>query len=307
MKELVEQKVKHIVQKVPSLYRLLWKGDLLLKTGSQYTKIFTILDAVKLTLKWADSLPNKFDVIVGVPRSGLTIAGILASKFGRPLSTPNAFVQGEVWHSLHVGKPKFHNVLIVEDDVIRGTQISRAYMKLKTFDPSLEIETASLFVTPKSKKLINYHYMVKKPPLIYEWSLLTNMASLGKLLVDMDGVLCKNPSDGDLKNEKSVTDFYVKAEPHLIPQYTIEAIVTSRLEKYRSQTEAWLKKHDVKYKRLIMLQGAKTFRSSVQLKTEAIRMVKPFWFWESNFAEAIQLWKKTKILTVCVDKMVILR
>lgn len=300
----LQHKLKPMLQKVPTLYRLLRNGNLLLKTGSRYIKVVTIEEATKMTLKWAESIPNKFDVIIGIPRSGLMIANILAIKFGRPLSTPNAFVQGEVWQSLHVEKPKVRNVLLVEDDVIYGKQIQKAYKQLKDFDPSLEVEKASLFVTSKAKKLLNYHYMIKNPPLIYEWTLLTNMAGLGALVVDMDGVLCKNPSSDDLKN---LAEWYAKAKPHMIPRYTVEAIVTARIEKYRIQTEDWLAKHNVKYNRLYMMNCSPVSSNEViKHKVDVIRRVNPFWFWESSLAEATQIWKKTKVPMLCVDKMVML-
>ena len=41
--------------------------------------------------------------------------------------------------------------------------------------------------------------------------------------------------------------------PLFIPQFKINTIVTSRLEKYRKETESWLKQYNVQYERLIML------------------------------------------------------
>ena len=44
------------------------------------------------------------------------------------------------------------------------------------------------------------------------------------------------------------------------------AICTGRLEKYRPQTEAWLKKHGIRYNDLIMFNGTKEERDSNHLK-----------------------------------------
>jgi len=50
--------------------------------------------AIMLVKQWAETLPNEFDVLIGVPQNGFWIAGILALKFGRPLSTVDNYVQG---------------------------------------------------------------------------------------------------------------------------------------------------------------------------------------------------------------------
>jgi len=306
----LRETIKRETGKIPMLYHFLWKGKILLSSGRSSIKVVTISEATNLTLKWAESLPNKFDVIIGIPRSGLWIAGILALKFGKPLSTPNAFVQGEVWHSLHVEKPDIHNVLLVEDDVLYGRQIMKAFRQLKEFDPTLKIEKASLFVTSKAKKLVDHYYAVKNPPLFYEWTLLTNMANLGKLAVDMDGVLCENcPANIDSKDQHYIK-WLITAKPYMIPQYNIEAIITSRLEKHRGLTEAWLKQHNVKYNRILMLNlKSKSDRNLdliIKHKVDSIREIQPFWFWESNLMEAKAIKRQTHLPVLCISNMTLL-
>ena len=306
----LRQIIRERTGKIPMLSYLLWKGKIVLSTGSPHVKVVTIREATALTLKWAESLPNKFDVIIGVPRSGLWIASILALKFGRPLSTPNAFVHGEVWQSLHVKKSNVHNVLLVEDDVIHGRQIGKAYRQLKQFDSTLKIETASLFVTSEAKNIPDYYHAVSNPPLLYEWTLLTNMGDVGKIAVDMDGVLCENcPSEVDLDENRYIR-WLENAKAYLIPQFEIDAIVTSRLEKYRELTEAWLKKHDVKYKSLFMLKvpskRERNFDVIINHKADAIRKVQPFWFWESNIMEAEAIKRKVRLPVLCIGNMTLL-
>jgi hypothetical protein len=76
---------------------------------------------------------------------------------------------------LHVKKPPVNRVLLVEDDVIYGKQILKAYQQLKQFNPELEVDTASLFATSQGKRLANHVYQVRNPPLLHEWTLLTNI------------------------------------------------------------------------------------------------------------------------------------
>lgn len=96
-------RLKGFIRKHPKLLRLALKLEAkLVNARDQATKIIlpehieiiTIRDAVTSTLKWAEIIPRDFDVIIGVPRSGLLFANVLASKLGLPLSTPDNYVRG---------------------------------------------------------------------------------------------------------------------------------------------------------------------------------------------------------------------
>jgi uncharacterized HAD superfamily protein len=79
------------------------------------------------------------------------------------------------------------------------------------------------------------------------------------------------------------------------------------LEKYRVETEAWLKQHGVKYKELIMLDlpsaKERNFKAVVKHKTEAIRQADMEWYWESNWNEAEQIHRKAHVPVLCVSRM----
>jgi len=242
LKQISQQQLR----KIPMLHHILWKAKAKLATTS-HLKVVTVKEATTYILEFAKQLPSSFDCVIGIPRSGLWVAAIIALKYGKPLSTPTGYVRGEVWQSLHIQKRDVRSILLVEDDVIYGKQILKAKQQLLKFQPNLKITTASLFATTKGSKLIDYCYQIRNPPLLYEWTLLTNMAGLGKLAVDMDGVLCEEcPASYDADEQKYL-EWLPNAKPYMIPQYQVEAVVTSRLEKYRAQTEAWLKKNRVQY------------------------------------------------------------
>jgi uncharacterized HAD superfamily protein len=71
--------------------------------------------------------------------------------------------------------------------------------------------------------------------------------------MDMDGVLCIDPTHEQNDDGKKYIRFIENAKPLYIPSYKIYAIVTSRLEKYRNKTEEWLKINNVHYEYLYML------------------------------------------------------
>lgn len=71
---------------------------------------------------------------------------------------------------------------------------------------------------------------------------------------DLDGVICDEEYVVD-EREYNIAGILLK------PEEEVFAIITGRLEKYRNITETWLKKHEIRYKYLIMkpnhLKGVK--------------------------------------------------
>ena len=72
------------------------------------------------------------------------------------------------------------------------------------------------------------------------------------LFLDIDGVLCENPTPEENDDGEKYIEFLRNARPKYVPTKKIGYLITSRLEKYRAETEYWLKKHGVEYDQLIM-------------------------------------------------------
>jgi hypothetical protein len=123
---------------------------------------FSVKDSIQACNQWVEQLPNDFDIIIGVPRAGLMFANIIACKFGRPLTTPDNFLRGELWFSHDSPMPSdVKKVLIVEDSVGFGKQITSVTKKIKAAYPHLQVETAGLFVIPQSKDLSTTHMRLR--------------------------------------------------------------------------------------------------------------------------------------------------
>jgi uncharacterized HAD superfamily protein len=159
-------------------------------------------------------------------------------------------------------------------------------------------------VTNKGKKLVDYYYMMLKDPHLFEWNLLSANVHIDSVATDLDGVLCHDcPPEADDDGEK-YANWIKNVLPYMIPNFTIETIITSRLEKYRTQTEEWLKSYKVKYKQLVMLNDqTRNSKKSVSHKVSVIKKTKPLWFFESDFSEAEEIQRKTKCKVVCVNDL----
>lgn len=298
----ITQYVKKTIKAHPKLLKVARKIKPI-KTGP--LRFYNLPEAFEMTLELSKKIPNQYDAIVGVPRAGLLIANVLASTFGRPLSTPDAFVKGEVWFSGLATKPSsFKKILVVEDSIASGGSLHRACDKIHDSNPDAQIDTVSLFVEWSNSGQVNYYHTLKDAPNLYEWNIMCDTHCYGPVVSDLDGVFCRNCTDAENDDGARYLNFIKTAEPKLIPTYSIDAIVTTRLEKYRSETADWLKRNNVKYKELYMRRDNK--ESAVELKSSVYEKSHAFWMWESDISQAIEIHKRTEKPVLCIDEMVLI-
>lgn len=149
------------------------------------------------------------------------------------------------------------NILIIDDSIMSGRASDET--KQMVVDAGLNkkynIKYAAVYYKNDDyKKHIDIALEKVPSPRLFQWNYL-NHCFLQDAAFDIDGVLCKDPSNEENDDGPKYTNFLLNAEPLFIPQYKIPYIITSRLEKYRPQTEQWLKRNNVQYDKLIMLSG----------------------------------------------------
>lgn len=203
-------------------------------------------------------VPLGTDLIVGVPRSGLLAANMLALHLNLPFTDVEGFINGKILQSgsrlKSYMKPfeAYKKVVIIEDSVWSGGSIQEVREKVEGLYPDKELYYSAVFVVPEATQKVDFYFDICPLPRIFEWNLMHHN-NLQKCCVDIDGVLCKDPSEDDNDDGARYEEFLSNAEPFFRPSRTIGYVVTNRLEKYRSQTEAWLAKHNIQYNNLIML------------------------------------------------------
>lgn len=247
---------------------------------------------IYLAEKLAERLPlSDFDCIIGIPRSGLLFASVIATKRGLPLSTPHCFARGVVWQSARKAESRpCRKVLLVEDFTGSGSQLEQALEVVRSCDPALQVCTASVFVYGGGSQKVDYFQATLRGFTVLEWNVahadLSSADAWGGTCTDLDGVLCMNGSP---------------EEPYIIPNFWIEAIITSRPEAERVSTEIWLAAHGVKYKELIMKSDPSL--SSVDHKVWHLRKLRPYWYWESHAIEAQQIASGAGMPVLCFENM----
>ncbi|WP_067561836.1 hypothetical protein [Halofilum ochraceum] len=76
---------------------------------------------------------------------------------------------------------------------------------------------------------------------------------VGAFCIDIDGVLCVDPAPAENDDGRRYRRFLRGARPLTLPTHEVGWLVTSRLERYRAETEDWLSRHGVRYRDLLMM------------------------------------------------------
>lgn len=256
-------------------------------------------------------VPAGTDLIVGVPRSGLLAANLLALHLNLPFTDVEGFVQGRILQSgsrlKNYMKPfeEYKQILVIEDSVWSGQSVKEVKEKLHGLYPDKKIIYTAVFMAPEAVDKVDFYFDICPGPRIFEWNMMHHEL-LENCCVDIDGVLCKDPTEDQNDDGPLYEHFLNNVESFLLPSKTIGCLVTNRLEKYRPQTEAWLAKNNISYKKLIMLDLPNKqarlkannhggFKASVYVKND-------YWlFIESSEWQAQQIANGSGKAVYCVD------
>lgn len=214
----------------------------------------SISDMNTLILKNLHKLPHDLDLIVGVPRSGMLPANLIALYLNKPFTDIDSFVEGKIYASGERGKDlnslNIHRVLIMDDSISSGNAMSKALSKVDSVRDKYNIMTGVVFATTNSAEKVNFYCEKIDSSRIFQWNIFHHNI-LQKSCVDIDGVLCVDPPVDD---DGPIYRKYIMNAPALYtPTVTIDTLVSCRLEKYRKETEQWLKNNNIKYNKLILL------------------------------------------------------
>ncbi len=245
-------------------------------------------------------LPRDVDLVVGVPRSGLLAASLLALALNLPLADVDGFAAGRLLASgrtrrsgrLDLTADKVRHALIVDDSIDTGRSLASARSSLERLEASTTVTYCAVYGTGGSGSADLVLEVVPQPR-VFEWNVMHH-ETLEASCVDIDGVLCLDPDEDENDDGPAYLAFLAQARSMSRPTRRIGTLVTSRLEKYRPQTEAWLAAQAVAYDRLVMLDlpDAATRRrlgAHASFKGEHYRRSSAVLFIESECDQARQI------------------
>jgi len=213
----------------------------------------------KDVVTWLASLPRDIEVIVGVPRSGLLVANLLALHLNLPMTDVRGLLDSRLLASgQRFGRQRAdyldlpRNVFMVDDSVLTGSQMRAVREQIQAAELPHSVKYGAVYVTVESKDLVDDYYCDLPVPRVFEWNVMHGYI-MENACVDIDGVLCRDPSEEENDDGPAYREFIRKVSPLYVPTRTVGWLVTSRLEKYRGLTEEWLQRHGIQYGGLIMM------------------------------------------------------
>jgi hypoxanthine phosphoribosyltransferase len=181
------------------------------------------------------------DLVVGVARSGLLPAGVLAYDLHRPLwsVSPSAGLL-DVGHGVRLdGQAReVRRIAVVDDTTARGVAMREASAIVRERFPDAEIVRAVVYAHPHGMGEVDI--VVREYPGLHylEW----NWCNAGhgvKCGFDFDGIICHDLEDGP-----DYVRRIIEAPPLYLPRrHPIPLIVTARPESVRAETLDWLDRH----------------------------------------------------------------
>jgi uncharacterized HAD superfamily protein len=270
-------------------------------------------ELTKDVVSWSKALPRDFDLIIGIPRSGIFPALMLSLQFNIPLSEINLFATEEKILSYgHHRKiklsRKISKILVIDDSICRGKEMKRARKLLQEKSKKYEIKYSVVYACPGKESEIDFFFKTIDFPRCFEWNIMHHTQILNESCVDVDGVLCEDPTEEQNDDGARYMDFLANAKPIYIPTIRIKYLITCRLEKYRRETEEWLSKYNIKYDQLIMMdypdkkarvraKNYDKFKADFYKKTDCVLFIESSKLWAEKIA------KLSKKPVLCTEDM----
>lgn len=201
-------------------------------------------------------VPHDIDLVVGVPRSGMLPAMMIALYLNKRVTDIDSFIDGKIYkageRSQYISNKAIQKVLIVDDSVSTGSAIGKAKKKIQDASLSYQFIYLAPIVTTESKGLVDIYLEIIDDDRIFEWNLFHH-AMLQYACLDIDGVLNVDPIFEVDDDGPNYIHFLENAKPLFIPTAPVDTLISCRLEKYRQYTEQWLQKYNIQYNHLVML------------------------------------------------------
>jgi hypoxanthine phosphoribosyltransferase len=220
----------------------------------------TCADLARDAAALAAHVPLDVDLVVAIPRSGLTPASLLAAlrhvPLGQVIGKDVALCGGGFRMQDHPGmgrRPR--RILLVDDTAARGVAMRDALPALARTWPGVPVTRCVIYCHSLAREHVDL-YAASLDGLHYlEWNW-NNAGHAQTCAYDFDGILCRDFTPQECASE----DAYRQAMRTITPLYLprrrpVPLIVTARPESCRELTEDWLARHGVVCERLVMWAG----------------------------------------------------
>lgn len=211
----------------------------------------------KYTGELLHKLPPDIDGVAGVTRSGMGPATQLARSLHVPLYEINKYTGlrplGKGWR-LGAGEPEdtAKHLLVVDDTVANGVSMQWIRGLVAKEKLTRKVTTAAVLCSDEGLRIVDLYGEHLPNPHYLAWNFFNSVHSPHAAL-DMDGIICHDcPADDDDDGERYLRWLDTVLPLNMPRKEPVPLVVTARLEKYRPQTVAWLKRWGIRWHRLVM-------------------------------------------------------
>lgn len=268
----------------------------------------SISDLNEALLRNLHKFPHDVDLIVGIPRSGMFPANLLALYLNKPYTDIDSFIEGRIVscgeRSALMSSSKSKKIIIIDDSINLGHALKKTKEKLKVLESQYSFIFSAVYGVESSIGLVDVICEVVEYPRVFQWNIFHHPTIIPNSCFDIDGVLCEDPPIDD---DGPIYEEYIKnAIPKYLPTVEIDTLVTCRLEKYRKITEEWLSQNNIRYKKLIMLdfktrQERITWGKHGEYKGNVYKTSSCVLFVESSLKQAIEIAKISDKCVFCTE------
>jgi uncharacterized HAD superfamily protein/hypoxanthine phosphoribosyltransferase len=254
-------------------------------------------------------VPHDVDLIVGVPRSGMLPAMMISLYLDLPVTDVQGLIEGRIMKGgdrmRHVPESTRRKALLVDDSIYTGLQFKQTREEVSQATLDYEVLYCCIYTrSDRVDELDVYFEVLPGDDWLFEWNKL-NHGKVPTMCVDMDGVLCRDPTVEEDDDGDKYRRFLETAEPLFRPRRPLGWIVTSRLEKYRSLTETWLSRHGITYSELRMMDlptlQDRTPWLAIKHKAKAYSETASSLFVESSLGQAEQICRLSGRPVLCTQ------
>lgn len=220
----------------------------------EWRSIDDLVAAVRANISHVRAM--KPEIVVGIPRSGMLPASQIALALGLPLADLHSFCAGRGWKisgGICGEAAGARRVLLVDDATGFCKAMKGAMASLAEDRPDCTVMTCAVYATAKAAERLDIYFEECPHPRIFEWNWWRSRRLKG-CCVDIDGVLCVDPTRAQNRNPGLYRQFLADASPLFLTAKPVHALVTGRKEAYREETERWLRRHGIEYGKLKMLE-----------------------------------------------------
>lgn len=264
-------------------------------------------------------LAEDIDLVVGVPRSGMVPALMLALYMNTPATSLDMLLLGKVFscgmyrmtENSNEDLGQFNHILILDDTYCSGRameKVHRQVLESKIMQAYKgKVSFAAVYVTPGNEDKLDYAFEVCPLPRVFQWNIFNHSVN-SQACFDIDGVVCRDPLPEENDDGEKYRKFILTARHRIGTIHHISRFVSSRLEKYRKETEEWLHRSGYDFGELTLLDLPNkeervrlgchgTFKADVYGKTEDTL------FYESELKQALEIAQQTGKEVFCTENM----